>query len=100
MRGESGASGLEVVGTEGQNCALFRRELYLVCWSAVRGGRVAVVDERVGWMKGVLTGVVEPSTVALSAKDGLSEGAEIDGIRGAVVCAGSGACPFAIFSFP
>lgn len=100
MSGETGASGLDVVGMEGQNCALLRRELYLVCWSAVRAGRVAGVDDGIGWMKGVLTGVVEPSTVALSAKDSLSEGTEMDGIRDAVVCAGSGACPFAIFSFP
>ena len=100
MSGASAASGFELVGTEGQNWALFKRELYLVCWSAVRGGRVAGVEVGVGWTKGVLTGVVEPSTVAFGGVIAASEGAAIKGTRASVICAVSGACPLGIYSVP
>ena len=51
------------------------------------------MDDGVGLVKGVLMGLVEPSTVALRLVERASEGPEMEGVAGTAIC------PFARFSF-
>lgn len=58
----------EKEGADGRSVherTVVRRESYFVCWSGVRGLGGVGWDVEDGWMKGVLMGLEEPSTVVV-----------------------------------
>ena len=104
--GEEGEVGVVVVeGRRDQNWALLRRELYFVCWSGVKEAGDVVLEVWVGWMKGVLTGLIEPSTVGFagmvgeSVVGGVEDVKAIGGTGDVEGFAGSDMWPLVVSSF-
>ena len=62
--------GAVVLGILAHDCAVARSDSYFVVWSRVSAAGGDGSEVEAGWMKGVLAGLDEPSTVVLSTWEG------------------------------